>query len=161
MSNFSFSHSVFKRLLLQTHKNQGLFGKGLINHREVIKGKWVFFMCNFMSIIISYMYLRFAATSPYSKKEKSLFHRYFSFSDKVFYPVAYIMNGLQHLTILTSLKFYLALMLFIWPQLLKIWPQLSPVWPQLFSFGERDGIIFFRARANPGVRLKNVSQIKD
>ena len=28
-SNFSFSRSVFKRLLLQTHKNQGLFGKGL------------------------------------------------------------------------------------------------------------------------------------
>ena len=29
MSNFSFSHSVFKRCLLETHKNQGLFGKGL------------------------------------------------------------------------------------------------------------------------------------
>ena len=28
-SNFSFTHSVFKRLVLQTHKNQGLFGKGL------------------------------------------------------------------------------------------------------------------------------------
>ena len=30
MSNFSFSLSVFKRLLLQTRKNQGLFGKGLM-----------------------------------------------------------------------------------------------------------------------------------
>ena len=29
-SNFSFSPSVFKRLVLQTRKNQGLFGKGLI-----------------------------------------------------------------------------------------------------------------------------------
>ena len=29
MSNFSFSHSVFKRLVLQTCKNQDLFGKGL------------------------------------------------------------------------------------------------------------------------------------
>ena len=29
MSNLSFSHSVFKRLLLQALKNQGLFGKGL------------------------------------------------------------------------------------------------------------------------------------
>ena len=29
MSNFSFSHNVFKRLVLQTCKNQGLFGKGL------------------------------------------------------------------------------------------------------------------------------------
>ena len=28
-SNFSFSHSVFKRLVLQTRENQGLFGKGL------------------------------------------------------------------------------------------------------------------------------------
>ena len=28
-SNFSFSHSVFKRYVLQTCKNQGLFGKGL------------------------------------------------------------------------------------------------------------------------------------
>ena len=28
-SNFSFSHCVFKRLVLQTCKNQGLFGKGL------------------------------------------------------------------------------------------------------------------------------------
>ena len=29
-SNFSFSHGVFKRLLKQTHKNQGLFGTGLM-----------------------------------------------------------------------------------------------------------------------------------
>ena len=28
-SNFSFSRSVFKRLVLQICKNQGLFGKGL------------------------------------------------------------------------------------------------------------------------------------
>ena len=28
-SNFSFSQSVFKRHVLQTRKNQGLFGKGL------------------------------------------------------------------------------------------------------------------------------------
>ena len=28
-SNFSFSHSVFKRVVLQTRKNQGFFGKGL------------------------------------------------------------------------------------------------------------------------------------
>ena len=28
-SNFSFSRSVFKRLVLQTRKNQGSFGKGL------------------------------------------------------------------------------------------------------------------------------------
>ena len=28
-SHFSFFHSVFKRLILQTRKNKGLFGKGL------------------------------------------------------------------------------------------------------------------------------------
>ena len=28
-SDFSFSHNVFKRHVLQTRKNQGLFGKGL------------------------------------------------------------------------------------------------------------------------------------
>ena len=32
MNNFSFSNSVFKRLVLQTRKNQGLFGKGLTNY---------------------------------------------------------------------------------------------------------------------------------
>ena len=39
-SNFSFSHSVFKRLLLQTRKNQGLFGKRLI-------------LCTFSRILIN------------------------------------------------------------------------------------------------------------
>ena len=27
-SNYSFSHSVFKRLVLKAHRNKGLFGKG-------------------------------------------------------------------------------------------------------------------------------------
>ena len=30
-SNLSFSHNVYKRLVMQTHKNQGLFRKGVIN----------------------------------------------------------------------------------------------------------------------------------
>ena len=34
-SNFSFSHSVFKRLVLQIRKNQGLFGKGL-THMQIL-----------------------------------------------------------------------------------------------------------------------------
>ena len=33
---FSFSHSVFKRPVLQTHKNQGLFGKGLITTFQLL-----------------------------------------------------------------------------------------------------------------------------
>ena len=35
MSNFSFFCRVFKRLVLQTHKNQGLFGKGLILYHTI------------------------------------------------------------------------------------------------------------------------------
>ena len=35
-SNFSFSHCVFKRLVLQTCKNQGLFGKGLTLYHTVL-----------------------------------------------------------------------------------------------------------------------------
>ena len=34
-SNFSLSHIVFKRHVLQTHKNQGLFGKRLILYQTV------------------------------------------------------------------------------------------------------------------------------
>ena len=39
MSNFSFSHSVFKGLILQTRKNQGLFGKGLTSLKIVFLEK--------------------------------------------------------------------------------------------------------------------------
>ena len=34
MSNFFFSHSVFKRLVLQIRKNQGLFGNKSLSHEE-------------------------------------------------------------------------------------------------------------------------------
>ena len=34
-SNFSFPHCVFERLVLQTRKNQGLFGKGLMHLQKV------------------------------------------------------------------------------------------------------------------------------
>ena len=42
-SDFSFSHGVFKRLVLQTRKNQGLFGKGLRSASEsnnIILKQW-------------------------------------------------------------------------------------------------------------------------
>ena len=38
-SNFSFSHSVFKRLILQTCKDQGLFGKGLTLYHSILTEK--------------------------------------------------------------------------------------------------------------------------
>ena len=40
-SNFFFSNSVFKRLIMQTCKNQGLFGKGSNFFCRVVK-KWNF-----------------------------------------------------------------------------------------------------------------------
>ena len=40
MSNFSFPHSVFKRLVLQTRENQGLFGKWLTMLRTSEKHKF-------------------------------------------------------------------------------------------------------------------------
>ena len=58
------------------------------------------------------------------------------------------MNGLQHLTTLTSLKFCLASCYSSGPNSSKFGPSCPQVGPQLFSFGERDGDDFFRARAN-------------
>ena len=44
-SNFSFAHSVFKRLVLQTHENQGLFGKGLKAERQKnLAGEYTHFL---------------------------------------------------------------------------------------------------------------------
>ena len=70
-SNFSFSRSVFKRLVLQTRKNQGLFGKGLTNYHTM---------------------LHFEAPKIYSggkvwEKEKLLVTSNFSFSHNVFYLI--------------------------------------------------------------------------
>ena len=39
-SNFSFSHSVFKRLVVQTRKNQGLFGKGFTTQLPLLSILW-------------------------------------------------------------------------------------------------------------------------
>ena len=43
-SNFSFSHCVFKRLVLQTSKNQGLFGKQL--KHPLIQYRGEIFLCS-------------------------------------------------------------------------------------------------------------------
>ena len=106
-----------------------------------------------MSIII--LYVTSAATSPYSKMVKSLFHRYFSFSDS-FLPCSIHNEWTATPYNSDQSKILSGIMLFIWPQLLKIWPQLSPGWPQLFLFGERDGENFFRARANPGLPVGQI-----
>ena len=52
MNNFSFSHIVFKRLALQTRKNQGLFGKGLILVRITVTRINLFYFSFFASMAI-------------------------------------------------------------------------------------------------------------
>ena len=88
------------------------------------------FTSNFVSIIISYV--TSAATSNYSKMIKSLIHRCFSFSNKVFYPVASFMNGLQHLTTQTSLEFFLSLCYSFGPNSSKFGPSCPQVGPNFF-----------------------------
>ena len=50
-SNFSFSHSVFKRLVMQTCENQGLFGKGL-SVRNISQDLGQTITCNLTCITI-------------------------------------------------------------------------------------------------------------
>ena len=58
MSNFSFSHSVFKRLVLQTRKNRGLFGKQREREREsniVKKDTFFNFLCIEITVLLFYL----------------------------------------------------------------------------------------------------------
>ena len=57
-SNFSFSHSVYKRLVLQTHKNRGLFGKGL----RVMRQFWFTKVC--FAFILSLVHWLFFILIP-------------------------------------------------------------------------------------------------
>ena len=62
-------------------------------------------------------YLMSKFCSYFFKDGEIIFFRtYFSFSDKVFCPVTNIMNGLQHLIIPTSLKYYVNIHLTPTPQ---------------------------------------------
>ena len=105
---------------------------------------WFFFFSfqltsNFLSFI---SYLTSTATSPYSKMVKSFFHRYFSFSNKVFYPVAYIMNELQHLTTPTGLKFCLALCFSSGPNCSKFGPSCPQVGSNFFHLAKEMATTF-------------------
>ena len=73
---------------------------------------------------------------------KSLFHRYFSFSNEVFYSVAKIMNGLQHLTTPTSLKFCLALCYTFDPNSSKFGPSCPQVGPNFFHLAKEMATTF-------------------
>ena len=61
MSNFSFSHSVFERLVLHTRKTQGLFGNGLrciAVEKFVRKGE---IACNKQFLLFSQFFLPYNA----------------------------------------------------------------------------------------------------
>ena len=68
-SNFSFSHSVFQRLLLQTRKTQGLFGKRLRYPATGLETKTGRFTCPMLILLcntywaITYRMIRVACTS--------------------------------------------------------------------------------------------------
>ena len=100
-------------------------------------------------MLIIFSYLTSAATSPYSKMVKSLFHRYFSFSSKVLYPIAYIMNELQHLTTPTCLKFCLALCYSSGPNSSKYGPSCPQVGPNFFHLAKEMATTFLEPKRTP------------
>ena len=95
-SNSSFSHSVFKRLVLQTRENQGLFGKGLnwTSLKCLSSGKWLMNHSTRLFSVVFFnrfqnkpWFLRVCGTSPLKTLwEKLLVTSNFSFSHRVFYP---------------------------------------------------------------------------
>ena len=56
-SNFSFLHSLFKRLLLQTSKTKGLFGKGLKVHPLLVCSQFVTNYHLYFIMLLSLLYL--------------------------------------------------------------------------------------------------------
>ena len=107
-SNFSFSQSVFKRLVLQIRKNQGMFGKGLSSIFSFFNNVFYPSSSNFnfqvKSILDSANASNWTSLNPFpnkplllsvcnrrllktmQEKEKFLITSYFSFSHIVFYP---------------------------------------------------------------------------
>ena len=73
-SNFSFSHCVFKRDVLQSRKNQGLFGKGVkcvgyvikICLRKVQKTSWKRRKCWLQVFFLSHIFFFFSKAFFYS-----------------------------------------------------------------------------------------------
>ena len=114
-------------------------------------------MCLFFIIL----YPASAATSPYSNIVKSLFHRYFSFSNKVFYPVAYILYELQHLTAPTSLKFCLALRFSSGPSSSKFGPSCPQVGPNFFHLAKEIATTFLEPERTLNSSCLTLSKTKN
>ena len=89
-SNFSFSHSVFKRLALQIRKNQGLFGKGL-SYMYCLQMLPFWTKPKFCCLGEVYCTVPTLNNCPFEnivgKEKKMLVTRIFSISNNVFYPI--------------------------------------------------------------------------
>ena len=70
-SNFSFSHSDFKQLLLYTSRNQGLFGKGLT--AKVTSWRSVTYTCRDQSkgLVKSNTHMKYESSITYYSKVKA------------------------------------------------------------------------------------------
>ena len=70
-----FTHSVFKRLVLQTHENQGLFGKGLIEKQNI---------CNKYPLLFTESFVSFESEIQSVKTHFEVFCKnHFSHNDEV------------------------------------------------------------------------------
>ena len=85
MSNFSFSHSVFKRLVLQSRKNQGLFGKGLTLYHHIILSLIDAENRNLLKTLL--------------EKEKMLVTSIFSLFHNVYCLIKFISCPMRHLSV--------------------------------------------------------------
>ena len=101
----------------------------------------VFFLINEQFLVI-YLVSNFYSYFSLFKDGEIIFHRYFSFSNKVFYSVAYIMNGLQHRTTPTGLKFCLALCFSSGPNSSKFGPSCPQVGSNLFHLAKEMATTF-------------------
>ena len=91
MHNFSFPHSVFKRLELQTCKNQGLFGKGLMEtilcSQSLLHDKlWIRWILPITTQYCILMHLRCIAVENIVRKGKIACNKQFLLFSQCFLP---------------------------------------------------------------------------
>ena len=97
MSNFSFYLSISKRLVLQTRKNQGLFGKGLNREAAMLEG--VVIRNNLSGLHVSCSLLLFRAVCSWSKVN------YFIVFNAVFHIISVIQHESVQLSMLLLISF--------------------------------------------------------
>ena len=92
MSNFSFSHNVFKRLVLQTRKSKGLFGKELIVKTEgEKKERKLCISLTFFNLCIFILYFFKGSPSEVEKNTFSSIRLYIIYLFKFLYHMFFIL----------------------------------------------------------------------